>query len=114
MTTGRGYKFDWNGGEVRRKVVRAAARGINATMGECVEDAQSNTPWITGNLRRSIKIQELAREVNGRIVGLWGSADVDYALYVETGTRGRPGRNMLRGAAAAKYPGLGRNIKSYL
>ena len=40
------------------------AFGLNETMGDSVQVAQSNTPVITGNLRRSIKIQETARPLS--------------------------------------------------
>ena len=114
MPSGKGYRLDWKGNEVKRRILQAARRGIDETMGACVEDAQPNTPVVTGNLRRSIKIQELAQQRGDTVSGLWGSADVNYALWVETGARGRPGVNMLRGAASKEYPKLSGRIRDNL
>lgn len=82
------YDVDWNGPQVQAIVRQASMDGINITMGACVAEAQPNTPYVTGNLRRSIKIQELAKQEGGVIAGYWGSADVNYALAVEEGTKG--------------------------
>ena len=111
----KGFKLDWKGDDVLKQVVKATRQGIDEVMGECVVDAQANTPVLTGNLRRSIKPQEPAHEEGDVVVGVWGSAgignreseeDVGYAFYVEVGSRGRPGRNMLRNAADKNYPRL--------
>ena len=135
------YDVDWNGPAVKRIVFDATLAGINSTMGSCVRSAQENTPVLTGNLRRSIKIQDLAAEERNVISGLWGSADVNYALAIEAGlmsrtvnvqahtrklksgkvqqvsahTRNqtaRPGVYMLRNAADQHYPSLRSRIAS--
>ncbi len=110
----KGFKLDWKGDDVLKQVVKATKDGIDEVMGECVVDAQANTPVLTGNLRRSIKPQEPAHEEGDVVVGVWGSADVDYALPVEVGSRGRPGRNMLRNAADKNYPRLEETIAKRL
>ena len=109
-------RVNWKGDSVRDKVLTATRKGIDATMGDAVATAQPNTPWVTGNLRRSIRIVELAKVKGNEIVGVWGSAspNVDYARYVEAGAQGRSGRYMLRNAADVEYPKLNANIKSYL
>ncbi len=114
MPRNKGVKLDWKGKEVRRRVVEATKEAINETMGDAVAEAQPNTPYLTGNLRRSEKIQDLAAEHGGVIEGLWGSADVDYALPVEVGTATRPGVFMLTNAADSQYPTLAGRIAKKL
>ncbi len=89
-----------------KQVVETTKDGIDEVMGECVVDAQADTPVLTGNLRRSIRPQEPAHEEGDVVVGVWGSADVNYSLPVEVGARGRSGVNMLRNAADKNYPRL--------
>ena len=110
----KGFKLDWKGDDVLKQVVKATKEGIDEVMGECVVDAQADTPVLSGTLRRSEKIQEPAHEEGDVVVGVWGSADVDYALPVEAGARGRPGRNMLRNAADKNYPRLEETIAKRL
>jgi hypothetical protein len=77
----------WNGPEVQRKVIAAAIQGVEATMTLCVIDAKNNHGgWInrTGNAERSINIYQHARlEPGGEVAGLWGSADVNYFIFLE-------------------------------
>lgn len=138
------YDVTWNGTQIRNHVFQSTKNAINEVMGDCVAEAQPNTPYVTGNLRRSIKIQELAKQERETVAGLWGSADVDYALAVESGTDGgpvqvsahtrqikrtgttqsvrahtretnpRPGVNMLRNAADSNYKNLAPKIKANL
>ena len=138
MPRNKGFKLDWKGDDVLKQVVKATRQGIDEVMGKCVEDAQANVPVRTGNLKRSIKPQEPAHEERGVVVGVWGSADVNYALAVEVGTTGgsiqvkahtrkgrslrahsrqtspRRGRNMLRNAADKNYPRLEETIAKRL
>ena len=110
------WDVNWKGPEVQRTWFEAARKGIDDTMAKCIEDAQPNTPYDTGNLRRSEKIQQLAHRERETVVGLWGvtAEDADYAIFIEVGARGRPGVNMLRNAADKEYPKLQSRIKGYL
>lgn len=139
----RDYEIDWKGPQVRMAVFDATKDAINEIMGDCVVEAQRNTPVVTGNARRSIKIQELARQDGNTVAGLWGSADVAYFLSLEVGTQGgpvnvtahsrrapsgtihnvrahvrqtapRPGRYMLRSASDSHYPRLAGRIRENL
>ena len=108
-------KLNWKGKEVLSKVERAAALGINATMAQAVEHAKRNHEWVNRSttLEGSIAIAKYAQKRRRRIVGLWGSRDVKYALVHELGSAKkniRP-RPYLRPAADANYPNLARNIK---
>ena len=107
----RGFKLDWRGDEIKSRLLKAARQGIDETMADCVTDAKRETPVRTGTLQGSVRFEPA--EVRGNEAkGTWGSFDVSYAIYVEIGTRGRPGVNMLRDAADENYPKLDGNIRS--
>ena len=92
-------------------MIDAVKSGIDDTLTDAVPAAKSRTPVLTGLLQGSIQSRP-AVEQRQRVVGLWGSFDVNYAAVVESGTRRRPGRNMLRAAADQIYPSLRRNIRA--
>ena len=97
----------WYGKQVLSAVKEATKGGINATMLECVNDAQSQL-WMghgvkTGIMKGSLH-SEAAIEESDAIIGRWGSFDVNYALHQET----RLG--YLRYAADRQYPELMRRI----
>ena len=104
---------DWRGDEVRKNLLEASRKAINEVMADCVRDAVPNTPYVTGNLRRSEKIQRLATIRRNEVSGDWGMSDEDanYAIHVEAGTGSRPGRYMLRNAADKVYPTLTGRIR---
>ena len=52
-----------------------------------------------------------AKVVADGIVGLWGSFDVNYAIYVEMGTGRMRAQPYLRPAADHQYPMLAERIK---
>ena len=78
------YDLDWNGKRVGRGFAEAARGAIDETTGLCVKKAATDAPWRTGNLSRSIKLQE-AEITDEEVFGVWGSWDVVYALVVELG-----------------------------
>ncbi len=114
MPRKKGVSINWKGKEVRQRVLAATKESIDETMGDCVAEAQPNTPVDTGNLRRSERIVDLATVQGNKVVGRWGSADVDYALHVEVGTATRPGVFMLTNAADSQYPTLPGRIRTKL
>ncbi len=57
---------------------------------------------------------EPAKRRGNKVSERWGSFDVNYALWVEIGSKGRPGVYMLTRSADAVYPKLAGNIKRYL
>ena len=101
----RGFRLFWKGDQIKDRLLNAARQGIDETMAAGVNTAKPLTPVDTTTLQGSERI-EPARIEGDRAIGLWGSFDVGYAIYVETGTRGRPGVNMLRRAADQEYPKL--------
>lgn len=118
--------LDWRGEEVSRKIIAATKWGIDKVLSECVVQAKKN--WIraprgtppgppggfptvrTSALQGSIEMRP-ARETSDAIIGLWGSFDIDYAIYVETGTGKMGARPYLRPAADQHYPKLAGYIK---
>ena len=55
---------------------------------------------------------EPARVFGERVLGRWGSFNVNYFIFLEIGARGRPGNFMLRRAADQEYPKLPERIKA--
>ena len=106
--------LDWRGKAVKAAVLEAARKGIDETMGECVVDAQADTPVDTGAARRSVAPQSPATVYGSRVVGLWGSKDVEYFIWLEIGTSTRGGHHMLTNAADREYPHLAARIKGNL
>ncbi len=97
----------WFGDQVLKKVQKAAAGGINATMSAASKHAKRNHPgWknVTGTAEGSIRIVRFAKPQISP-VGLWGSVDVNYVIWLEL-NRG----SFLRNAADAEYLHLRKRI----
>ena len=101
----------WYGKQVLSAVKEATKGGINATMLECVLDAQGQLypghGFRYGFMQGSLK-SEAAVEENDAIVGRWGSFTVNYTLFQET----RLG--FLRYAVDRQYPELAKRIMERL
>ena len=97
--------------EILDRITKAARQAVDETMAEAIPLAKAKTPVVTGTAQGSIQFRPsvLTRDPatgRERIIGQWGSFDVDYFLFLEAGARGRPGLNMLRSAASIEYPKL--------
>ena len=103
----------WRGKQVDDLVVKASKFGINKVMENASIHARNNHPWRnrTGILEGSIRPVIRAREQGNSIVGLWGSVDVRYAIFMELGTMFHPPFPFLRPASDAHYPTLQRLIR---
>lgn len=102
----------WNGDKVKKAVEKASIFGVNATMAATVLQARRNHPgWKnrTGLAEGSIRIQTFAKKSLGEIFGVWGSADVDYMIWLEL-----KNGSALRNAADVIYPSLAGRIKKAL
>ena len=100
----------WNGDKVRAQVIAAAIHGVDKTMSEAVVQAKQNHPgWQnrTGTAEGSINVVAFAQDEGRTVRGTWGSADVDYMIWLEL----KHG-SALRGAADQIYPRLAGHIKS--
>lgn len=103
----------WRGKQVDDLVVKATKFGVNKVMENASIHARNNHPWVnrSGILEGSIRPIVRAREQGNRIIGLWGSADVRYAIFLEVGTMFHQAFPYLRPAADAHYPTLKRLIR---
>lgn len=110
MTT---FRLDWNGDAIRKRIDEAVRKGIDQTTAATVAPAKANTPVRTGRAQGSIQFRPAERRGN-RWVGLVGSFNVNYFIWLEIGTRHRKGRHMLRRAADQEFPKLGERIKQNL
>ena len=74
----------WRGSVVAAKVVAATRLAIDETTTAMVRDAKANHPWHNriGTLEGSIQMRPAEVELDD-IVGVFGSFQVEYALYLE-------------------------------
>lgn len=108
-------RVEWNGREVLQNVSRAAMKGIDKTLADCTREAKRNHTFTNRStiLEGSIRA-EPSRQEGRRIVGKWGSFEVEYALYVEVGTATSAPYPYLRPAADLNYPELAANIAQFM
>jgi hypothetical protein len=111
------FKIDWKGDMVDKKVREAVAWGIDSVMADCVVTAKSEHNWKnqTTVLQGSLMMQP-AKDQGDAIIGLWGSFDVEYARWLELGTRFIPkGKyTWLVPASDKHYPSLSHRISAKL
>ena len=103
----------WNGEAHKKKLMKAARRGIDKTMKEAVASAKGDHPgWESrsGKAEKSIAIVERAK-VTGKaeVSGAWGSRGVFYMRFLEH-LKG----SALRNAGDATYSNLKRHIRDGL
>ena len=99
----------WNGEAIKQKMLDAAKWAVDKTMADCVIGSKQSHPgWnnITGTAEGSIRIVAFAQEDGNVVRGIWGSADVDYMIWLEL----KHG-SALRMAADANYPKLNAHIR---
>lgn len=103
---------EWEGDELLAKAERAAKLGVDQTTAACVQHAKTNHPWqnVTGTLEGSIQMRPAERQ-GDRVEGEWGAYNVNYAVYLELGTRNMPAYPFLRPAADAEYRNLIQRIR---
>lgn len=77
--------LNWNGEEVVKKVIFNARIAMDRVMSKCVIEAKGTVPKVTTALQGSIRMQP-TKESGGQLVGRWGSYNIKYAIYIETGT----------------------------
>lgn len=106
---------DWRGPEVLQNVTKAAAFGIDQTLALCVADAKGNHSFTnrTGLLEGSIQ-SRAAKQQGVKVVGVWGSFSVIYAIFIEAGTAKMSPMPFLRPAADKNYPSLPDRINAAL
>ena len=87
------YTYKDNTGEVLAALEKAKKRGLEAIGLTAEGHAKKETPVDTGRLRNSIAH---AVEDDAAFIG----TNVEYAVFVEAGARGRQGVHMLQRAAS--------------
>jgi hypothetical protein len=103
-------KLTWHGDAIKAKAREAARLAVDETTASCVAPAKDRVRVKTRILQGSIQFRP-ATEEGSRIVGRWGSFDVNYALVQEILPEPR-GRAYLRPAADQEYPKLAARIKA--
>lgn len=83
---------------------------VNDTTAKALEVAQETCPRKTGNLMRSIQMEPATLNDVQAHVG----TNVDYAVYVHEGARGRTGRPFLQNGMIAGRNFLDANADAYL
>lgn len=81
-----GDGFKWFGKKIQQKAGKAAERAVNQVMREAVKSAKQNHPgWdnITTAAEGSVRILDFAKFRSGVAVGLWGSRNVNYVIWLE-------------------------------
>ncbi len=105
--------LQWKGNALEKKVAKASARAIDETMALAVVEAKATVPRKTTLLQGSIKWRAAIIRLN-RVIGQWGSFDVNYAIYVEKGTGRMAAQPYLFPAADREYPKLAARIRKNL
>jgi len=75
----------WYGDELKKKTDRVVPWAMMSILTECVREAKKIVPRKTATLQGSIQMRA-PRKIAGQWVGLWGSWNCKYALFVELGT----------------------------
>jgi hypothetical protein len=102
--------FTWSGDKISKKFARASEKAVNEVMEAAVKTAKFNHPgWknITTLAEGSVQIIKFAKFSNGVVVGLWGSKNVNYVIWLELNHG-----SFLRRSADVEYPKLGRLLKA--
>ena len=131
FSVGVDMTLNWNGDKLKKRMRRAQLDAVNTTMAAAVILAKQNHgpgahgagrfETQTGSLERSIRIMDL-RYIPARkgVIGLWGSADTNYARRIEIGFQGKdklgrvvdaPAFPFLIPAAQIEYPKLAGRIR---
>lgn len=100
----------WRPGTVVNLAMAASAKVLNETAYDAVAWVQSQWPRDTGFSANTMEVVEEASE--GKPSVIWGNITADYAIWIEIGARGRPGRYILRQSLERAVPLLREKIKS--
>ena len=102
-------RFTWRGEQVKKKIREASKKGLDKTGADCVTTAKirPRMPFMFGFLQGSMQMRP-AEERDNKIVMLWGSFEIEYALYQELR------KGFMRHAMDQHYGELVQNIKRYL
>ena len=79
--------LNWKGEQVYNRTLLAAGRAVDGVLADCVSESKRRVPVRTSIIQGSIQMRPAIVDFAGRVVGLWGSFAVKYALWVEKGTQ---------------------------
>lgn len=77
--------INWNDKEIKKKTLDATRLAMDRIMAKCIVEAKGDVSVKTATLQGSIRM-EPTKLKGGDLVGIWGSYNVKYAIYIETGT----------------------------
>ena len=75
----------WNGEAIIKKTLDKTRLAMDRIMAKCIKEAKGDVPVKTSTLQGSIRMKPTRLQGND-LVGEWGSYNVKYAIYIETGT----------------------------
>ncbi len=75
----------WDDKPIIDKTLLATRIGMDSVLSKCVSAAKAIVPKVTTALQGSIHMQPTKLKGN-ELVGEWGSYNIKYAIYIETGT----------------------------
>ena len=118
MAAGQAVKLTWNGDQVQKQTLEAARKGLNATLADCVLQAQQSgyvpvAKVAGGTLRSSLRF-EAAKSSGNTLMGSFGSYTINYALWQEIGTRFFAGKFYLRRSADIHFKQIPERIKEFM
>ena len=83
--------LEWHGDAHKKRLIKAAKKGIDKTLKEAATHARANHPgWESrsGKAEQSIKVLQAAEVDSKKVVsGLWGSTGVYYMRFLEHDAR---------------------------
>jgi len=77
--------LNWKGDELKKKMDRVIPWAINSILADCVREAKTRVPKKTTTLQGSIQMRT-ARRIGSNWIGIWGTFNCKYAIFVEKGT----------------------------
>lgn len=107
-----GYRLDWRGDDVYRRVTEASREAVDETNSAAMAKAKARTPVVTGAAQRSIRM--LPATSGDGIHGRWGSFGAAHFIFLEIGTVFMRALRLLRSAADEEYPKLAGRIRARL
>ena len=115
MAAGQAVKLTWNGDQVQRDTLEAARKGVNATLSDCVLQAQQ--PGYVrvkkGTLKNSLRF-EAAKQSGNTLAGSFGSYTINYALWQNNGTRFMAGTHYRERSVDIHFKQLPNRIKEFM
>jgi len=103
-------RMNWYGDKLKAKIERVSKTAMDSVMADCVMEAKGLVHVKTSTLQGSIQMRP-TKNVNGTLVGVWGSFNVKYAVYQELPIF-KGSKPYLRPSANKYYPELKKRIKA--